>query len=169
MQYYEAELVLKSYKPLSLEKGMLFINKFGYKTLKEEIEVYELTTVPLDEEAYIEKNGYPVELYIIDPYCPYNNEECVLATPDQIGWWDDGDDVDDLYTITTKQINKILNDYDGIVEIEVEHVILEDEDGNEEESIIPILYEDFVSLRYQTEEYYEEFINENENENNEED
>lgn len=169
MQYYEAELVLKSYKPLSLEKGMLFINKFGYKTLKEQIEVYELNTVPLDEQIYIEKNGYPVELYIIDPYCPYNSEQCVLATPDQIGWWDDGDDVDDLYTITTKQINRILNDYDGIVEIEVEHVILEDEDGNEEESIIPILYEDFVSLRYQTEEYYEEFINENENENNEED
>lgn len=161
MQYYEAELVLKSFKPLALEKGMLFINKFGYNTSKEEVEVYELAAVPLDEEEYIAKNGYPVELYIIDPHCPFNDEQCVLATPDQIGWWDDGEDVDDLFTITTKQINRILNDFDGIVEIEVEYTVLQDEEGNEEEVIIPSIYEDFVSLRYQTEEYeeYEETIN----------
>jgi len=131
-----AELVLKSYKPLHLEKGMLFITKLNPGTRKEYVELWELKELPSNTEDFYLKNGYPVELQIV-----YGDE--LLADHHQIGWFNVSDESEDLYDITLKEINTILADYDGEVDVEIRQDILEQEDRME-----PILMENRVVLSY---------------------
>lgn len=119
--YCPAELVLKSYKPLHLEKGMLFITKLNPGTRKEYVELWELKELPVNVEEFYLKNGYPVELQVI-----YDDE--LIADHHEIGWFDEGAHTDDLRDITLKEINTILYDYDGEVDIEIEDELLENED-----------------------------------------
>jgi hypothetical protein len=149
--WLECELVIKNYKPLHLEEGMLFIQKLHQGTLKESIELFTLERVPQDEEAFIAQNGYPVELYVMD------DEENILASPEQIGWWDEGEHVDDLCDISLSHINNIFNEYNGYVDIEIE------EDEDVEGNYHPVVYAEKIVLRYVSdddddddEEYYEE-------------
>jgi len=166
MGYYEGHLVLKSFKPLSLEKGMWFLNKFGHNTRKEEVELYQLDKVPLDQETYIAKNGYPLELYIVDPMSQFEDDRCILASPNEIGWWDDGEDTDELFTVTAKQLNSIFNDYGGLVDIEVAENTEDSLMLLSEEVITPLLYQQLVCIRYCQE---EDYIEENQTDNNEDD
>jgi hypothetical protein len=110
--------------------------------------MFALDKIPQNEEAFLQQHGYPVELYIIDEY---GN---VLASPEQIGWWDEGEHVDELCDISLSHINNIFNDYDGYVDIEME------EDEDVEGDYHPIIYAEKVVLRYvsdeEEEEYYEE-------------
>lgn len=134
MYHYECELVLKSYMPKSLEKGMLFV-----EASEEGIKLFELESIPRDEEAFIIENGAPMELYIID-------EDDVLVEPHEIGWMDDGDDVDELRPISLEDINYILNEYDGWIELEII-----EEFFDEEEMVIPNMYDQKVVIRLLTE------------------
>ena len=151
--YYLAELVLKSYKPLQLEKGMWFVHKLnvGHR-LKEEVTVFALTTVPQNPEEFIKENGYPVELYIIGA------DERVLATPEQIGWWNAGEHVDDLFDITFKEINTILNEYEGAVDIQGDlYGHNSDEFDYPEDIFMPDVIEGKVVLAYPLDEEDEEY------------
>jgi hypothetical protein len=135
--YLEAELVLKSYKPLKLEEGMLFVNKIARTDV---VEVFILEELPDDEEKFIVTHGYPMEPYIIldaDTETPI-----ILAIPEQIGWWDDGDDVDEVREISIEEINNVISQFDGLLEIYLE----DDEVGD------PLLIENKVILKYLTEE-----------------
>lgn len=147
--WYDAELVVKSYKPLHLEPGMLFIQKLHQGTLKENIELFILERVPQDEESFIQQNGYPVELYVVDE----NGD--VLASNEHIAFWDEGGD--ELFEISTEHVNTIFNDYDGMVQIEMVDV---SEEGDEYEQYVPLIYEGNVVLRFpqydDDDEYYEE-------------
>jgi hypothetical protein len=148
--YYLAELVLKSYVPLSLEKGMWFVQKLnhGHK-IKEQVEVFALKDVPQNMEDFLTKNGYPVEPYII------NADDEVLASPEQIGWFDEGEHADELHDITLKEINTVLNDFDGEIEIEMDWFgHNSDEFDYPEDKLMTLLYEEKVTLRYP--EYEEE-------------
>jgi len=136
--YYPGELVVKNYKPLHLEKGMMFIRMHRAGTENEYLEVYQLDRSFMnmdDEEDYINNNGYPIELYILD------TDESILATPEQIGWWDEGEDSDELRDITIKDINYIIQECDGILEIDV------DDDEYEYGIIDSTIAEDKVILR----------------------
>jgi hypothetical protein len=136
--YYEAELVLKSYKPLKLEEGMLFINKIART---DAVELFILEELPDDEEKFVVTHGYPVEPYIIQHELLNNVETpIILAIPEQIGWWDDGDDVDELREMSIEEINNVISQFTGLLEI-----YLEDDDD-------PLLIEDRVMLRYLTDE-----------------
>ena len=142
-----AELVLKSYKPTQLAVGMWFIQKFQTGTRWEHSEVFELDTVPKNEQEFLDKNGYPVEPYII------GENEQILAEPDEIGWWDEGDHTDEYRDITLKDINVIINEFDGHVAIEVDYMGYDpdiDAEGNEivypEDIQVPVTYEDKVVL-----------------------
>ena len=108
MYHYECELVLKSYMPKQLEKGMLFV-----EASEEGIKLFELDKIPRDEETFIIENGAPMELYIID------DDETVLVEPHELGWMDDGDDVDELRPLSLEDINYILSEYDGWIELEI--------------------------------------------------
>jgi hypothetical protein len=84
--YIDAELVLKSYKPLKLEEGMLFVNKIART---DAVELFILEEIPEDAETFLVTHGYPIELYIIQHELLNNTSTpVILATPEQIGWWD---------------------------------------------------------------------------------
>jgi len=134
--YYEAELIFKSYKPKQLEIGMLFINQI---VRSGQVGLFVLKEMPENEEQFIVTFGYPVELYIINPL-EYSSPE-ILAIPEQIGWWDDGDDVEDLREITLEDINYIIDEFGGWVEIFMD-----------DEGIEPLIVDDKVILRCLTEE-----------------
>jgi hypothetical protein len=110
------KLVFKSYKPLKLERGMYFLIRD-----KDEMTISELDNVPMNEEEYIQMYGYPVEPYIIHPGNPnVASDGYVISHPHKIGWFDEGEDSDELYTITVNEINNIIDFYDSWVDVEVE-------------------------------------------------
>jgi len=133
--WYPAEISLSSYLPPELEIGMLFINRISVGVVEPYIELFELEELPEDADAFMAKHGAPVEIAIID------EDDDILASHNEIGWWDDGDDVDEYREITLDDINYILRELDGYVDIEV------DEHG-------VILMEDKVILTLAPEEEY---------------
>ena len=121
--WYPTEISLSSYLPPELKVGMLFINRISVGVVDPYIELFELEEVPEDADAFMAKHGAPVELIIID------DEGGLLASHDEIGWWDDGDDSDEYRDVTLDDINYLLRELDGYVDIEIdEHgvVLVED-------------------------------------------
>lgn len=114
--WYPAEISLSSYLPPELEEGMLFINRISVGVIEPYIELFELEEIPEDADAFMTKHGAPVELVIID------DEGQLLASHDEIGWWDDGDDTDEYRDITLDDINYILRELEGYVDIEIDNV-----------------------------------------------
>ena len=136
--WYPAEFALKSYLPLELEVGMLFTNRISVGVIEPYIELFELEEIPEDPDAFMAKNGVPVHLIIID-----ENEE-ILVTHDEIGWWDEGEHTDELRDITLDDINYSLRELDGYVDVEFD----DDEDivlynGKVVLSISPAFDEEF--------------------------
>jgi hypothetical protein len=138
--FIEALMVFKSYKPLKLEKGMLFlVQQPRFK------EIVKLDRVPANEEEYVKINGYPVEPYIIDLVNPnLSQDEVIFATPDQIGWFDEGEWCDELCDIEVRHFNRIIEGYDGYVLIEVDY----DEEADDEDMLSPVLYNNKVTISY---------------------
>lgn len=146
--YIDAELVLKSYKPLKLEEGMLFVNKIART---DAVELFILEEIPDDEETFLVTHGCPIELYIIQHELINNIETPILlATPEEIGWWD-GDDSDEFTEITIKEINNIISQFTGLLEIYID-----------DETNAPLLIENKVVLKYLTDEEEWEDVEENE-------
>ena len=107
-----AEISLSSYLPSELEVGMLFVNRISVGVMDPYVELFELEEVPEDADAFMDKNGAPVEILIV------NDEGDILASQDEIGFWDDGDDTDEYRDVTLDDINFLLRELDGYVDIE---------------------------------------------------
>ena len=121
--WYPAEISLSSYLPTELEEGMLFINRISVGVIEPYIELFELEELPENSDEFMSKHGAPVELVIID------DEGGLLASHDEIGWWDDGDDSDEYRDVTLDDINYLLRELDGYVDIEVDgHGVIHIED-----------------------------------------
>lgn len=122
--WYPAEISLSSYLPSELEEGMLFINRISVGVVDPYIELFEIEEVPEDQDAFMAKHGAPVELVIID------EDGDLLASHDEIGWWDDGEDSDEYRDVTLDDINYLLRELDGYIDIEVDEnygvVLIED-------------------------------------------
>ena len=129
--WYPAEIVVKSYLPPELEVGMLFTNRISVGVIEPFIELFELEELPEDPDAFMAKHGVPVELGILI------NDKDVIATHEEIGWWDEGEHVDELRDITLDDINYLLREFDGYVDIEID---------DEEDSVYPIIMEGKVVL-----------------------
>ena len=114
--WFPAEISLSSYLPDELEEGMLFINRISVGVIEPYIELFELEEIPEDPEAFMVKHGAPIELIIID------DKGNIIAFQDQIGWWDEGEDTDELRDITLDDINFILRELDGYVDIEYDEI-----------------------------------------------
>lgn len=128
----ECQLVFKHYIVDAIKPGMLyltFVHPIGWQISK-------IEKAPQDSALYIQEHGYPVGPFIVDIGNPNLPEEEILATPNQIGWMDEGEHTDELMDIELKHMNKILDDDDGWLFIEV------DEEGK------PILFMDKVTLSY---------------------
>jgi hypothetical protein len=137
--WYPAEIVLKSYLPLELEEGMLFVNRISVGVIEPYVELWELEEVPEDMDEFMAKHGAPVELFIID------ENENILATHDEIAWWDEGEHTDELREITLDDINYLLRELDGYVDIDI------DEDYG------PTIYEGKVVLGLEPEDDLEDW------------
>lgn len=120
--YYIGQMVMSSYKPLHLEVGMFFRKRNMERFLKKNVIIERLTSIPENETSYIEENGYPIDIYIIDPIT-----EAILAGPEEIGWMDEGEHTDLLHDITLGEINRILDEYEGEVGIMMEDVPVTEE------------------------------------------
>jgi hypothetical protein len=119
--WYPAEISLSSYMPPELEEGMLFINRISVGVIDPYIELFELEEIPENADTFMSKHGAPVELLIID------DEGGLLASHDEIGWWDDGGD--EYRDVTLEDINYLLRELDGYVDIEVDgHGVIHIED-----------------------------------------
>lgn len=146
--YIDAELVLKSYKPLKLEEGMLFVNKIART---DAVELFILEEIPDDEETFVVTNGYPMEPYIIQHELLNNTETpIILATPEEIGWWD-YEELDEFTEISIEEINNVISQFTGLLEIYID-----------DETDAPLLVENKVVLKYLTddEEGYDEYESE---------
>ena len=140
--YLEAELVIKSYIPYGLHKGMFFINRISVGVIEEYIEVWELTEVPDNEDEFLAKNGTPVDLLIID------EKDNILAIQNQFNTLDTGEE---LINLELNHINTIFREYDGIIEIAINEEYYE-----KYKIIIPDIFDDGVILRYYNENDEEE-------------
>jgi len=122
--WFPAEIILKSYLPLELEVGMLFVNRISVGVIHPYIALFELEEIPEDPDTFMSKHGVPVELAIID------EDGDLLASHDEIGWWDDGEHTDELRDITLDDINYLLSEFDGYINIETDEendiILIED-------------------------------------------
>jgi hypothetical protein len=122
--WYPAEIVLKSYLPSELEVGMLFTNRISVGVIEPFIELFELEEIPEDPDVFMAKHGVPIELAIVD------ETGNLLASHDEIGWWDDGDDTDEYRELTLDDINYLLSEFDGYINIETDEeddiILIED-------------------------------------------
>jgi hypothetical protein len=135
--YQLAKLVLINYQPKELEEGMMFAMDVQLRTFDGDysyLHVHTLDKVPHDQDKYIRENGFPVNMFLIaQEQTNPDMAERIIAAPDQIGLWDDGDDVDTLRFIDLSDINSILMN-EGYVMVDA------DEDGD------PVLEEGYVTL-----------------------
>ena len=139
-----AKLVFKNYVPLKLEQGMLFISKQTdtvYGKVYEYLQLHTLVYIPRDKDLYISTNGFPVEPYIIAQNQNPDDKETVLVQPEHIGWFIN-DEEGGGRPIDIKDINHILEEYDGEICIEVE-----DTDSDDTEDMVAILIDDKVIIR----------------------
>ena len=159
-----AKLVFKSYMPKRLEKGMWFKREHSDVLLGEVYKyftIYELKDIPNDMYHYMSINGAPVEPYIVQPTQNPDDKEEILATPEQIGWWDQGDTSDDLEDLTVEIINAYVYGEDG----DDGYIALEVFDSEDEEGIHRnvVFFHDKVTIRHVT------FVDEHEYDDEDED
>jgi len=134
--WFPAEIVLSSYLPPELEVGMLFTNRISVGVIEPFIELFELEEIPEDPDVFMAKYGVPVKLGILI------NDKDIIATHEEIGWWDEGEHTDELREITLDDINYILRELDGYVDIQIE----------DEEDFFVVFIEDKVVLSIAPEE-----------------
>lgn len=145
--FIKAKLVFDSYIPDKLEKGVWFrqrIKDVIYGNVYEYDRLFTMdSALPLSSEdldSFIQMHGPPVMPVIVSITANPDDKAAVIAQPHQIGWWDDGPGTDELRDIELKDINLILSDYNGELEIEVEDQAFEDG------IVVPVLYMDKVTL-----------------------
>lgn len=153
--FITAKLVFENYIPDELLPDMWFkqrVKDVIYGKIYEYDKIFKLSTLgqlsPQDFDSIVQMHGYPVKPMIMSFTANPDEEAILLAHPEQIGWWDDEpwdtDEDAEMRDIELKDINMILSDYDGEIEIEVD--IHEDEYG--EEIVSSALYEDKVRLSF---------------------
>ena len=138
--FYAAKLITRNYKPLHLEKGMLFLSTLYRRTENEYSEIWQLQNANYNLEDFIKLHGYPIRYLITDEY-----EYDILAEDDKIGWYMDEDN-EILNKLSLEEINYILQQGGNI------DILIEDTD---DEEIIPVLEEGKVIIIIPIEEDYE--------------
>jgi len=134
-----AILEFRNYDPPQIEQGMFFL--IGNE--EEGFQITELQHDVEDKQAFVKEAGYPVLPYIIETI--NNNSVNILATPEQIGWIDEGAQYDSLFEIDLQILNFIIGYYLGNILIEI------DENTGE-----PTFYDNKITLRYDEDELYDE-------------
>lgn len=132
MKYIPAVLTLESYIPDQLKPGMLFLAVLYEGTEREFRQLWKFSKSTLSLEEHVQLYGYPVK-----PVIQWND---FFIEERNIGWLDEGEDDQDMQLLSLKDMNDILNNYDGELEI------LVDEEG------LPHLIDDRIVVRILQEE-----------------
>lgn len=133
---HTVRLVPRSYMPDDLEIGMYFFTD----------RIIQLDKVPANKEQFIDEYGYPVEFYIIDED-PNQRWTNILATPNQIGWFDFDPEGEDYAEMSLEHLNLIALEYDGWCQIDVWHNHIDDEETHDDYiKIMPELLEGKVVI-----------------------
>lgn len=128
----EGEFIFHSYIPDKLTTGMKFLTKRVISS-ESELFLFTLDIKPENDEEFMAINGAPVTINIITS----GTEGEILALPEEIGLF--AEEKKPLRDITDHEINTIINQYGGIMNIE------SDETGD------PILYDGKVIISYLSE------------------
>ena len=107
--WQEAELVLTNYIPNEITLGMFFIRVLT----NEEQELFIITKIPVDFDFFIEQNGYPVRLYINAEI----DDNVVLSEELHLNSVFDFEKLDYYNLTSLKELNTILNKFEGVLEI----------------------------------------------------
>jgi len=137
------ELVFRHYNPKKLEEGMLFMNELNPgNEAKEQVEVWALKAESIhDQVSYdmmVFECGFPVQPWLI------TDDGRIAAIPDEIGWFDPGKRSEELIPFTITEMNFIMQEFDGLLEIFV------NEDELERGIVDPVYEDNFVILRFLT-------------------
>jgi hypothetical protein len=135
----EGEFAFKSYHPEELKPGMHFLSSIKVGVLEPEHLFFTLEHVPEDEDLFMSLYGAPVHVFIMSA----DEEMETYAEPKQIGWFNSPDS-EVLLPITDREMNIILNEHDGYLDVEC------DETGD------IILYEGKVIISYLSEDEEED-------------
>lgn len=140
--YYPVKLILINYVPNELRKGLLFASTLFPNTEKQRMEVWaHESRTHLSATEFFEIHGFPVEMKLL------TEEGLEIASGEQLAWWDDNDSSsENLKDMTLNEVNTILNDYEGVVDI------LIDEDYYSLGNVVPLIAMDKVVLRFHCEE-----------------
>lgn len=111
---------------------MLFYRTIYEGTEREYAELWTLDKPPPDDDIFMLVNGAPVELCITDELGH------VLATHEEIGWFDEGEHTEDLRDVTIKDLNIILKNHKGMLDI----------DMNDSTPPVPDFQEEKVVIRF---------------------
>ena len=139
--FVAVELHFRHYDTEELRAGMLFMNHlYPGNEGREHIEIFELTKESIHEQITPEimymENGFPVYPYLLD------SDGKVVATPEEIGLFDPGEVSVNLIDFDVKEMNFIMREFDGLLEVFV------DEDEYEQGVIEPVLDEGKVILKF---------------------
>lgn len=139
--FVAVELHFRQYDAKELKEGMLFMNHlYPGSEEREHVEIFKLNKESLHElispEIMFMENGFPVYPYLLD------SDGKIVATPDEIGLFDPGEASVNLIEFGVKEMNFIMREFDGLLEVFV------DEDEYEQGDIVPVLDDDQVILKF---------------------
>lgn len=124
-EYKEAELKLVNYRPLEIERGMLF----AYKFFDSDVTLLKISEVPnMSVDEYAELYGYPVKLQL------WNESTLLNPNDEEIGWIDEGDNIRkiemiDINNIISLELSvKVKLDYHGNLLLKDEKIIIKIDD-----------------------------------------
>lgn len=153
LMWIRANLKVQFYEPLELEEGMWFMNSLYPGTDREFIELWELDEVPENQAQFVEKNGFPVEIYVTMERSNPDEPDDIIAKPGDIYWIDrDLDEEDTLGVININDVNLIIQNFGGEILI-----LIDEDDFDEDGTITPHFEEDeldeyvVLKLNYETE------------------
>ena len=107
--WQEAELVLVNYIPEEIVLGMFFVRELT----NGEQELFTITKTIHDFNYFIEQNGYPVKLFINTEI----DDDVLLSEELHLNSVFDFEKLDYYNSTSLKELNTILNEFEGILEI----------------------------------------------------
>lgn len=133
---HKVRLVPRSYIPDKIEKGMYFFTD----------RIIQVDKTPHNQDIFMQEYGYPVEFYLVDED-PNQRWTNIVATPQQIGWFDYDPDGEDFAEMTVDHLNIIALEYDGWCQIDVWYDNLDDEEVQDDYiKVMPELLEGKVII-----------------------
>ena len=155
--WLEVNLKTSFFQPEKLEKGLWFINSLYPGTDKEYVELWELSEdVPEENyDEFVSTNGYPVQVVLTMEMANPDEPDDIVVYFEDLGWFYNVE-TEEMHMIDLKEINIIIQQYEGKVFLLVDEWFY-----NNEDEVIPETENNLVIVTYPfEEEEEEEFIEE---------